>query len=79
MLDKVKHSFPTKDEVIKQINMVMMQERKVKYEQYVERFTAMPDKDKITLCKQDWLMIFGTPTGYTNSITGARTYTNDRR
>jgi hypothetical protein len=70
MLNKIKHSFPTKEEVINQIHGMLLQERKLKADEYKQAWALVNDADKLTLDKMDWLMIFGTPTGYTNSITG---------
>jgi hypothetical protein len=70
MLDKIKTTFPNKDGVIYQINMMMQQERKTKIAEFVEKWSAMPEEDKVCLSKQDWLMTFGKAHNYTNSITG---------
>lgn len=71
MLDKIKQSLPGKDAVINQIHAIFYQERSLKCKQYMQQWKACPDDEKVVLSREDRLMIFGTPTGYTNSITGA--------
>lgn len=71
MLDKVKQSLPNKEAVINQIHAIFYQERSLKCKQYMQQWQACPDEEKALLNREDRLMIFGTPTGYTNSITGA--------
>lgn len=70
MLDKIKKTFPSKDGVIEQINMIMQHERKSKIAEFVEKWSQMPEEDKVSLSKQDWLMTFGKPHTHRNSITG---------
>jgi len=69
-LDKIKKNFPTKEGVIKQIEMVMLQERRLKFGEYVEQFNAAPADIKRELSHIDQLMIFGKPHTHLNSITG---------
>jgi len=70
MLDKIKTTFPDKQGVISQINMIMQHERKNKIAQFVERWAHMPAEDKVALSIQDKLICFGKPHSHTNSITG---------
>lgn len=70
MLDKIKTTFPNKAGVIQQINMMMEQERKTKIAEFVEKWSAMPQEDKVALAKEDMLMVFGKPHTHLNSITG---------
>jgi hypothetical protein len=69
-LDMIKHSFPDKDGVITQIKMIINQERNVKGNEYKERWQLMPESEKLIFKKEDRLMVFGKPTGFTNTITG---------
>jgi hypothetical protein len=71
MLDKIKKEFPTKEGVIRQIELVMQQERKSKVQQYMQQFELMPEADKKVLDRHQWLMVFGKPHTHKNSITGA--------
>lgn len=71
MLNKIKTSLPTKDEVIGQINHMMLAERRLKFEEYKRQFDAMPESERCTFTEMERLMVFGKPTGYTNAITGA--------
>jgi|ERR1035437_449973 dihydroneopterin aldolase len=69
-LDKIKHSFPDKNAVIQQIERFMQQERKIKLQEYLAQWELMPEEEKVSLNKEDMLMVFGRSTGFTNSITG---------
>ncbi|MEJ7821970.1 MAG: hypothetical protein WKF85_06590 [Chitinophagaceae bacterium] len=69
-LDKIKQSFPDKKGVIEQIHLAMREDRKMKVQEYISKWAMINDADKLTLNKEDMLMIFGQPTGFTNSITG---------
>ncbi len=70
MLDLIKHSFPNRDGVVKQIEYLMSVERRNKMEAFIAGFNEMPGEDKNILTDMDWLMVFGQPVGKTNSITG---------
>lgn len=69
-LDKIKHEFPDRNGVIKQIDMIMAFERKMKLDQYLQRFEALPEADKVELNKAQMLEVLGQSTGFMNSITG---------
>lgn len=69
-LDKIKQSFPDKKGVIEQIHIAMRADREMKVQEYISKWAMIADADKLTLDKKDMLMIFGQPTGFTNSITG---------
>src|SRR5205085_12303959 len=68
--DKIKKSFPDRAGLICQIEAIIMQERTLKIDQYVQQWEALPESEKVVLQRLDWLMVFGKPTGFSNSITG---------
>jgi hypothetical protein len=68
--DKIKNQFPAKEGVIKQIDAIILQERKLKGEQYLQAWQDVPESEKSVLDRMDSLMVFGKTTGYTNSLTG---------
>lgn len=68
--DKIKKHFPAKDELVSQIDAIFYQERALKQADYIKQFNAMPVTEKVTLERKDWLMVFGKPTGYSNSLHG---------
>lgn len=68
--DKIKNQFPAKEGVIKQIDAIILQERKLKGEQYLQAWQDVPESEKIVLDRIKNLMVFGKTTGYTNSLTG---------
>jgi len=69
-LDKIKDTFPDRQGVIKQIEWAMQRERAAKQQAYLAKWAMVPEADKISLNKMDMLMVFGKPTGFTNTITG---------
>jgi hypothetical protein len=69
-LDKIKKTFPSKEGVIKQIELIMQQERRLKFGEYREQFNIAPAEIKKELGQMDQLMIFGKPHTHFNSITG---------
>lgn len=68
--DKIKKNFPSKEELVSQIDAIFYQERALKIERYMKQFKEMPATEKVTLERKDWLLVFGKPTGYTNSLHG---------
>lgn len=69
-LDMIKTTFPNKEGVIHQINKIIEAERSRKIEAYKQAWAEMPENEKTVLSQMDWLMVFGTAIGKTNSITG---------
>ncbi|HCN82507.1 MAG TPA: hypothetical protein DIT07_02650 [Sphingobacteriaceae bacterium] len=69
-LDKIKHSFPDRAGVEKIIHMIIRREREIKQEEYLSKWNLLPVEERLTIQKEDALMIYGRPTGYTNAITG---------
>ena len=69
-LDKIKHSFPDRAGVEKIIHMIMRREREIKQEEYLAKWNLLPVEERLIIQKEDALMIYGKPTGFTNSITG---------
>lgn len=69
-LDKIKHTFPDRKGVEKQIHMIIARERQIKIEEYRAKWELLPHEERLVMRKQDALMVYGQPTGHTNSITG---------
>lgn len=69
-LDMIKHTFPDRSGVEKQIHMIIARERKLKVEEYVSKWELLPESERLILKKQDAIMVFGQPTGFLNSLTG---------
>lgn len=70
-LDKIKKTFPTRDELVQTIEAFMEKERASKITEYYAAFETMPVDAKAILCKEDFLMIFGRPTDRTLKIYAA--------
>lgn len=69
-LDKIKWSFPDRAGVEKIIHRIIERERGIKQQEYVSKWNLLPVEERLTIKKEDALMIYGKPTGYTNTITG---------
>lgn len=70
--DKIKKQFPDKGGLIKQIEVMIEKDRHLKIDKYQKAWQEIhEDKKPAILNEMDMLMIFGRPTGYTNSITGS--------
>lgn len=69
-LDKIKHTFPDRTGVEKQIHMIIARERQIKIDEYMAKWELLPDSEKLVMRKQDALMVYGQPTGFLNTITG---------
>lgn len=69
-LDKIKTSFPDKAGVIQQIELMIALERKAKVEQYITKWNEMPAEERLIMSKENRLLVYGSCTNYTNSITG---------
>lgn len=69
-LDMIKTSFPNKAGVTKQIEAMMMRERRAKIEDYLKRWEAMPVENRVRMgyLSEEWLMVFGKPLEKTNQI-----------
>ena len=69
-LNQIKTTFPTKEGVMKQIEMIMQQERRLKFGEYRDQFNGAPAEIKKELSEESYLMVFGKPHTHTNQITG---------
>lgn len=69
-LNMIKGNFPDKAGVEKQIKMIIARERQIKIEEYLAKWELLPETERLVMKKQDALMVYGQPTGFTNSITG---------
>lgn len=69
-LNQQRHHFPDADQCRQQLTAFVEQEREQKREQYVALFSRLPEKYKIALTDEQYLLTFGAETGYRNSLTG---------
>lgn len=69
-LDKIKSTFPDRAGVEKQIHIIIARERETKIEEYFSKWELLPIEERREMKREDVLMIYGKPTGYTNTITG---------
>lgn len=71
MLNKVKHTFPDRAGVVRQIEYIIHREQQIKQEKYTSTFCKLPEDRKYTLDIKQWLEVFGLPIGKTNRLSGA--------
>lgn len=69
-LNMIKSNFPDRAGVEKQIHLIIARERQIKIEEYRAKWELLPHEERLVMRKQDALMVYGQPTGFTNSITG---------
>ena len=69
-LNKIKKTFPERAGVVRQIEMIIAQERKIKLREYLEAWHSCPANEKLIMSKMDRLMVYGKEHAYTNTITG---------
>ncbi|MBI9055482.1 MAG: hypothetical protein JEY96_16790 [Bacteroidales bacterium] len=67
-LNKIRHSFPTYDEVAHQLEVMIALERNELREQYLKLFNEAPVGDKINILPHDFLYKLGETTGNTNRL-----------
>ncbi len=70
-LNKHRHSFPTEDECRQQLITFVERERSEKYEQYVTMFAKLPEERRLPLSDEQYLLNFGSDTGYCNTLEGS--------
>lgn len=69
-LNAVKTNFPNREGVLKQIEMIIAEERRIKMVEYTGAWSLVPEQDKIKMNRMDMLMVYGVQTKYTNALTG---------
>lgn len=69
-LNKVKKNFPDYAGVVAQIADIIEKERAELMERYINLFNEMPEDKKIELPREQYLLQFGSTTGYNNLMRG---------
>ena len=69
-LNMLRHTFPDEEQVRQQIHAIMAAERQKKHAQFMEFLGKLPEKRRIPLTKENYLLYFGDTTGQTNAICG---------
>lgn len=69
-LNKIRHSFPTQLECIKQIEGVIFTERQKKNAAFVSKWESVEDKLRMPMSWEQFMLTMGKTTGYTNKLTG---------
>jgi hypothetical protein len=69
-LNKIRHSFPDEQACRQQIERIIEMERSAKIVEYMERFEAMPEDDRLPLSNQEYLYLFGQTHSHTNRLQG---------
>jgi hypothetical protein len=68
-LDHTKHSFPTREECVRTVNLVMAAEREKKHNDYVGSWVNVIEDRRSLMSREQYLMVLGE-TSEKNSITG---------
>ena len=69
-INKTKKHFPTKQECFKQIEAIILSERANKVTAYTENWLNTKDEFKQVMTFDNYLLSFGSQTGYTNRLKG---------
>lgn len=64
-INKMRHSLPDFDGVVRQVSMIMEREREALRGRYMELWNNLDEKDKIKLSHEGYLLQFGETTGRT--------------
>lgn len=70
-INKYRHSFPDEEGCREQIARIMEFERQAKVERYMKMFESVPEKNRLTLSDQQYLLNFGADTGNKNALEGS--------
>lgn len=70
MADKMKHTFPDKAGVMKQIHQIIARERAAKVAEYTATWVNMKTEHQREMGLAQWLEVMGEPIGATNRVSG---------
>ena len=68
-MNKYKKEFPDYERVCAQVVEIMEKERAAKLEQYLQKWSEMPEADKVEFKTENFLLAFGERTGFKNMMT----------
>lgn len=71
MLNKIRHSFPDEAGCRMQLEKIMEMERALTIEKYLSLYQEMPNEDKKLITDEEYLMMLGESTGYTNRLSAS--------
>lgn len=69
-LNQLRKFFPDRAGVIKQLEAIIAEERRLKHDEFVALYEAVPDDKRIPMPREQYLLHFGETTGYTNRMQG---------
>ena len=69
-LNKIRHQFPDEQGCREQIERIIEMERSEKINEYVQRFNALPEADRLPLSTGEYLYLFGETHSHTNKLQG---------
>ncbi len=69
-LNKIRHQFPDEAGCRKQIEFLINKEREEKREEYLKKWEALPEQDRLPLSTADYLYLFGITHTHTNRLRG---------
>lgn len=69
-LNKISRSFPDEAGCRAQIDRIIDMERSAKVAEYMERFAAMPEADRLPIANKEYLYLFGKTHSHTNRLQG---------
>lgn len=69
-LNQLRKFFPDRKEVVKQLEAIIAEERRLKHDQFIALYEAMPEDRRFPMPREQYLLHFGETTGYTNRMQG---------
>lgn len=69
-LNQLRKFFPNRAEVIKQLEAIIAEERRLKRDQFIALYEAIPEEQRLPMPRKQYLLHFGEETGYTNRMQG---------
>ncbi len=69
-LNQLRKFFPDRSEVIRQLEAIIAEERRLKHDEFVALYEAIPEDKRFPMPREQYLLHFGETTGYTNRMQG---------
>lgn len=70
-LNANRHNFPDEQELRVILANIIATERRIKHDRYMELWEATPQKRRLPMSDESWLLTFGRSTGYRNVLEGS--------
>lgn len=69
-LNQLRKFFPDRAGVVKQLEAIIAEERRLKHDDFVALYEVVPEEQRLPMPREQYLLHFGETTGYTNRMQG---------